>query len=729
MIKKKLVRFTSVMIISAMAAGMTACGGKTTVDSELSMAQEVQAYIETVDEEYAYGIAETLAYDENYLSNELGWRTAGSDAEHAAADYLASEMESLGLEEIEKVPVTVDKWQFNDASLTIEGSDINIMPASYATNGTDSNGITAEIVDVGDGFSEDYDGKDLNGKIALVGVDQWNVAWIDQYMNEAALHGASAIVSYSKKSGYAAFSDDMINMQDLCAEDVIPCVSISRNQYKEIKKAIKDGKTTATLKVDNEMVPEGGTSYNVIGKIKGKSSDQQIIVSGHYDVYFNGFQDDSCAIGLVLAMAKGMKESGYVPMNDIIFVCHGSEEWGAIGTQFDWTTGAWEMINNAHPEWAGKTLAMINFEMPAVYDGAAQTQIQCEPEFASMAKNFVETSGLALEPVNDVYPEGINSESVDTHCLEDGVSYRASGVPHFINVPGFDKSKDTNWNRDRYHTAADDKDTYNEDVMLTNLNMFGALAIYVDKTPALQLDMVATCDDLEEALDENLAKEAGADAEAYKAALADLRNKAEAWNEKIADINSRYEEAVAAEASEEEINEIIDEAKAVNKLTLEAFKYVQDNFIGIVLTSDIVIKHDAYQRNINTLSGVISALEEGNLSNEKEGNGALDLAYAINGGSEFSYYKFSKETAEASLKTLQEETNPDNVFWGTGKGYVLVDTSEATMSLLKKVGNGDKSFDTEIKIYEEAKIQQLNQMKISMEKETAAMKGLADMLK
>ena len=51
------------------------------------------------------------------------------------------------------------------------------------------------------------------------------------------------------------------------------------------------------------------------------------------------------------------------------------------------------------------------------------------------------------------------------------------------------------------------------------------------------------------------------------------------------------------------------------------------------------------------------------------------------------------------------------------------------MSLLKKAGNGDKSFDTEIKIYEEAKIQQLNQMKISMEKETAAMKGLADMLK
>lgn len=48
----------------------------------------------------------------------------------AAADYIAAQMESIGLE-VEKVPVTVDKWQFNDASLTMEGTDISIMPASY----------------------------------------------------------------------------------------------------------------------------------------------------------------------------------------------------------------------------------------------------------------------------------------------------------------------------------------------------------------------------------------------------------------------------------------------------------------------------------------------------------------------------------------------------------------------------------------------------------------------
>ncbi|MCI5999812.1 MAG: M28 family peptidase, partial [Eubacteriaceae bacterium] len=351
----------------------TGCGCAEAAGAQkITLHEQVEKYINAVDHKTAYDIAETLAFDEKYLSNALGWRTAGSDAEHRAADYLADKMREIGLTDVEKVAINVDKWQFNDASLTIAGTDVDIMPASYATNGTGPEGITAEIVDVGRGHAADYEGKDVTGKIVVAGADQWNDAWIDKYMNEAKLHGAAAIITYSLDSGYAAFSDDMINMQDLCSKDLMPCVSISRNQYREIAAAIEAGHTEATLKVDNVMQPGEGTAYNVIGKIRGRSSEQQILVAGHYDVYFNGFQDDSCAIGLILAMAQGMLRSGYVPENDIVFVAHASEEWGKIGTQFDWTTGAWEMINHARPEWAGKTIAMFNFELPALYDGEEQ---------------------------------------------------------------------------------------------------------------------------------------------------------------------------------------------------------------------------------------------------------------------------------------------------------------------------------------------------------------------
>ena len=691
------------------------------ITAQGEQAELVTAYLDAVDERYAYEIAETLAYDPAYLSNELGFRTAGSDAEHAAARYIADEMEEIGLE-VEQVPVTVDRWQFNDASLRLEGTDIDIMPASYATNGTDEDGITAELVDVGSGGAADYAGKDVEGKIVLAGVDQWNEAWIDQYLHEAELHGAAAIITYDT-GGYATYSDEMINMQDVCAEDVMPCVSISASQYRQLAEAIEAGNDMATLIVDNEMQEEQGTSYNVVGRLKGRSDEQQIIVSGHYDVYFNGFQDDSCAVGLVLAMAKGMVDSGYQPENDILFIAHGAEEWGASGTQFDWTTGAWEMINNAHPEWAGKTIAMINFELPAFYDGMNQGQISCVPEFSTLTKTFVETSGLLAEPVDSIYPDGISAESVDTNTMEDGVSYRASGVPYFINIPGTQEGE-KGWIQQRYHTVADDRDTYSAQVMQTNLNTFGALAIYLDQTPALALDLNATCDDLQEALDTTLA---GEDAQPYLDALDALRNAAQAHQEEIAAINAQYQDALDEKADQQTLDEIRERGRALNAKTLDAFRFVQEQFIGIISTSDIVIKHVAYQNNVDVIEGVIAALEKGVLSNE-EGSGALDLAWMINGGAEYGYYSFSTETNAASLATLQEESNPGNLFWGTDKGSVLAQTYPVTVSLLEKAESEDGDFAEEIAVYAKEQAQQERYLQEMIRQETDAMQELTQML-
>jgi len=64
-----------------------ACGEKeeakedtfqTKITSDYSFAGDVQDYLDNVDSKYAYGIAKTLAYDEKYFDNELGWRTSAS---------------------------------------------------------------------------------------------------------------------------------------------------------------------------------------------------------------------------------------------------------------------------------------------------------------------------------------------------------------------------------------------------------------------------------------------------------------------------------------------------------------------------------------------------------------------------------------------------------------------------------------------------------------------------
>ena len=200
---------SAVLVLSLAGCKSTAASVSSTQSAQNNTFYQdaIDAYVNEIDMDYAYDFTKTLSLDPSLHDNSLGFRTSGSDAEHRTADYLAEKMEEIGLKNVEKIPVTVDKWQYNDASLTIDGTDIDLMPVSYMVNGTDEKGITAEIVDCGTGFAEDYEDKDVKGKIALVGVDQYNESWIGGYIYEAYEHGAKALVTYDL-DGYGRYSDD-----------------------------------------------------------------------------------------------------------------------------------------------------------------------------------------------------------------------------------------------------------------------------------------------------------------------------------------------------------------------------------------------------------------------------------------------------------------------------------------------------------------------------------------
>lgn len=698
-----------------MLISLTGCKAESAANDESFYQDAVNKYVEAIDMDYAYNLTETLSTDTSMHENVLGFRTSGSDAEHRAADFIAKQMESIGLQNVEKIPVTVDKWQYNDAFLTIEGTDIDLMPVSYMVNGTDENGITAEIVDCGTGFKQDYEGKDVKDKIALVGVDQLNESWIGGYIYEAYEHGAKALVTYDL-DGYGRNSDDEHQIQDVCAEDVIPATIITMNEYKQIKEAIDNGNTTCTLKVDSIMEPENGTSYDVVGYIPGKSHDQQILFAGHYDMYFTGFQDDCSAIGAIMTMAKGMIDSGYTPENDIVVVAHGAEEWGTTGTEFDWTRGAYELINNVHPEWAEKTLALFNFELCAFDDGGDAFVVSCVPEYASVVKELSE-SGVLDVAVKD-YENGIQSETLDTTTMEDGVSYRGAGVPYFLNTTDtcsdeVNDSEEYSWTELHYHTESDNTDTYSEKVMKANVGVFGSIAIAIDQLPAMPLNMQATIDDLMESFDEAYAKEAGISKEDWQEGIDTFQKAVDTLNKECEDINTRYAKAVA---DGEDVTAIQEEGKAFNQKALQLFKYVQDNFVGIVFSSDIVMKHAGYQDNLTVLDEVIDDLKEDKISD------ALDVAYELNGLCEYNYYLFSPSAA-AKIDNHANKAVDNNKWWGNNKGYYFTDTALATASLLEKEDGADVS--EELKTYTDARAKQLEYFQQSVQNEIQAMKNIA----
>ncbi len=701
--------FTQSLCI-ALLATTVGCSDSTEQASQLFYEEDVKKYVDAIDMDYAYQLTETLSTDTSMHDNALGFRTSGSDAENKAAEFIAEEMENIGLQNVEMEPITVDKWQFNGASLTLKNSDLFLEPVSYMVNGTDEKGITAEIVDVGEGFAADYEGKDVEGKIVLCGVDQYNESWIDGYIYEAQQHGAVALVTYDL-DGYGRYSDDNHQIQDVCCEDVMPTVIITMNEYKQLKEELEKGNTTCTLTVDSEMKVNGGTSYNVVGYIPGRNHDQQIIFAGHYDMYFTGFQDDCSAISAAMSMAKAMIDSDYVPENDIVVVAHGAEEWGASGTEFDWTRGAYECIYNTHPEWADKTLAMFNFELCAFNDGNDTFAVTCVPEYSSFLKEMVE-SGVLDEAVKD-FGNGILVDTYDTSTMEDGVTYRGAGVPYFLNTTDTCVDTETedgtySWTQLHYHTESDDTSTYDEKTMKGNIGVYGALAIVIDQLPVIQLDFTRTYSDLKNSYDESYGEEAGVDNDAWNSALEAFKEYAEQLQSEGDEITNRFLSA----KSDEERDEIRKEGKDYSSKILNVFKQVQDNFVGIEFSSNVVVKHEGYLNNLTILDDVIEALENNELTNE-DGTGALDVAYQLNALCEYNYYLFSYDAAK-NIDAHADASIDGNKWWGNDKGYVFTNTGKATQSLLN---NDGEDYSEELKIYQKARKEQLSCYKEIVENE------------
>ena len=335
--------FLPLLLAGALTLSVTACTAAAPKESPAAAPADPEAayesFLNAVSPDYAYDIAYELTTNPDFFNSELGGRTAGSDAEHAAADYLVQTMEEIGLSDVEKVAADCDRWQFNGASFTVDGVSYPVY--SYATASTPAEGITAEVVYVGKGTMWDYEGLDVTGKIVLIDIDQRNDWWITYPMLEAQYQGAAAILA-ANVGGFSQIADDALNCQDICGPTAIPTLSIGLSDSQEIQEKLAAGPVTATLVVDNEVNVGEGTTYNIMGRIPGKSSDHQILVGGHYDVHFKGFQDDNCAVGLVLAMAKAMIDSGYQPENDLVFCLHGAEEWGSSYTQYRQDGGALE---------------------------------------------------------------------------------------------------------------------------------------------------------------------------------------------------------------------------------------------------------------------------------------------------------------------------------------------------------------------------------------------------
>lgn len=644
-----------------------------TENAAITLENAQQAYLEHVDIGYSYDLA--LGLEDIRSNDALGYRTAGSQAELDTGDMLKAQMEAIGLQNVTKDAFTLDTWTFEKAELTFTDSagnpytaQLGGYQAQFVTDGAES----FTIIDGGQGTEADLCELDVAGKLVLIDINQRENWWINYPAYEASLRGAAAVIAV-QDGGYAEVSDDALNAQDICGPADAPAFSMSRTDANALRAAMgENNEITVTLDAVSR-VGFDGTSYNIVGMIPGADPDAMILMSAHYDSYFAGFQDDNAAIALMFGIAKGIIDSGYQPEKTLVFCAMAAEEWGVSDTRYDWSTGAYNQIFRVHPEWVGKVIADINFELPAMNEGDTD-QIRTSYELKTFVEDFRET----VPAVEGVFPQGIEV-IVPTQTWSDDFSLSIAGVPSSVTAlrGGFAQT--------HYHSQFDNRDTYSEEAFLFHHNLYGMLMLAYDRCAVSPLDFSTRLEALREAMDDTILT--AEQVSALSGALTDAEKAAsDAWTA-VSDINSRYREALdngdtaAADA-------LLQQSREMNAAVLAAFRFAEDSFVRLTWEDVSIFPHEHSQNNLIALNAAVEALEAGDSA------AAVDeYLYAVDNN--WYAYDWSRETFDHFTNYVLNQS-ADRLMWGAGRVQGHEDLFDVIRSLLGKYGDTAADYTEEL---------------------------------
>ena len=593
-----------------------------------------EAVIKNIDTDYSYQLAKRM---EQFRSNEkLGYRPAGSKAEFLTGEMLKDEMQKLGLSDVCKNAVTVDGWEFKNAELTFEtkeGKRHTALLGAYQTDFVTDGEQAFSLMYLGKGTEADYEGKDVTGKLVLVDINQRDEWWINYPVYQAHLKGAAALIAV-QSGGYGEIDDEALNAQDIAGPEDAPAFSISRKDAAGLLELLRDQEEITVTFDAESRVTRNCTTYNIVGRIPGKHPDRMVLLSAHYDSYFDGFQDDNTAVALMFGIAKALQDSGFQPNNTIVICAMASEEWGVVDSNFDWSTGAYEQIFTAHPEWVGKVIADLNFELPALAHGT-RARIRSCYEYVSFLEEYL----ADLPNLTMAYPE----ETAVTSPIEtwsDDFSMAIAGVPSMVNDFTGGSFMETH-----YHSQFDNDEFYDEQVYRLHHELFALLILALDETAVVPLQFSPVVQRIRKGLEQ--CREI-----CYRADVAgQLGEKKRALLEKIEELETLSDQALRRcreqyEAVEEynrnykqllrdgkydEAEKLFRQIRPLEQKLLARFKQEQDAFVRIDWYGNVLYPHEICSTNLRLLGGAVRNLKEQRLSSALRKLYQVDNnAYAFN---------------------------------------------------------------------------------------------------
>ena len=265
---------------------------------------------------------------------EFGHRRSGTEALRRAEEYILQHFETIGLEDVRFEESTTWQWEAEAWGLQVAGEDIDSFPVHHCfiTPGeatefsTGPSGLTAELVDIGNGSGITPDL--VEGKIAVFDLDfivpsvgllltadfWWDPAKSALREPRALLQSNPYITSLPKvagelmDAGAVGFvgvladyfdSNQYYNEYYRRQEFTIPAVWVTRTEGANIRRLARGGAdATLTMEGFRREVP----ARTVIGMLPGRSNET-IQVQSHHDSTWDGAVQDGSGAAALLALA------------------------------------------------------------------------------------------------------------------------------------------------------------------------------------------------------------------------------------------------------------------------------------------------------------------------------------------------------------------------------------------------------------------------------------------
>ena len=626
--RKKLIL---VLLTLALAFILGSCGNS-------DYGKNYNNYSDAVDVDYAKAVIEKISsFGDDPV---MGMRSAGSPAETKTVKYLQKQMKKIGLKNVTVDEATVDGWTFKGANLTFKnakGEKQKIDLASYQTT-LHADNEKCDLVYLNKGTAADYKGVDVTDKLVLINIDQNNDWWISYPAIQAKLKGAKAVIAMSVYTDEGA---DRVGVQDVCAPANAPALAISQQDSRALQNAIKAGGSDSvkvTLNCDS-TVTNDTTAHNLWGEIPGKT-DETIFVFAHMDGYFHSTYDDASGVATSMAMAKALVDSGYKPDKTIRFCMHCAEEWGVSGSEYDWSTGAYQEIMTMHPEWVDGAFAIVNNDggYPVKGETCMGTRSAIE------LKSFIQDS---IGKLNEKSKYDWTYKNPSTYTED--FMWSRQGIPAIVAGEGDGVKYDDKG----YHSTYDsfeaqplDKRGYKQ-----NIKTYGKLVIDLDGCLVRPMDFTARLKNFENSLSD--------------------------YDEFEGLLDRGYKASAALESKMAKVEKSGDRKAAIklNVETQEVYKSFQDALVGLNFDPDVIIKHQLYQGNIENLDNAIEALQKGDVKTARD-----NYVSSVDWGWAFMYFD------DQTVKYLENQLfkNRDGT-WGEGLiAYPQADIGGVARSLSKK---------------------------------------------